>query len=146
MGKDFNLKPVNKRINIFERLPEDSIKCFAKNSYEQNEISKEGFERLNNRYNDLIKTYNVLEAKDCKIIELHNEQTIGNLINRILKLLIDNLNNGITNNMFVLMVSEETYCKRIQIRGRNAEATLNREVLSLFNNYYTKILKEVNQH
>lgn len=148
-AKEFNNEnQTTKRINIFERLPEDSINCFARQSFMNNEISEEGFTRLNNRYNELIKQQNMFEAKDCIIIKTHNEKTIGNLINRIIKNMIDCIlqakdktdfilrTKDKIDMMFILTVKEETYCKRIKIRGRDAESTLSKETLLMFNDYY----------
>lgn len=142
-SKEFNNEnETMKRVNIFERLPEDSINCFAHQSFMNNEISQEGFTRLNNRYNELIKQHNMFESKDCIIIKTHNEKTIGNLINRIIKSIIDCLLQNYEqtkdkiNMMFILTVKEETYCKRIKIRGRDAESTLSKETLLMFNDYY----------
>ena len=146
-AKEFNNEDKTiKRVNIFERLPEDSINCFARQSFMNKEISEEGFTRLNNRYNELIKHHNMFESKNCVIVKTHNEKTIGNLINRIIKNIIDCLLQNYDqtedkinlkiNMMFILTVKEETYCKRIKIRGRDAESALSKETLSMFNDYY----------
>lgn len=146
-AKEFNNESrTTKRINIFERLPEDSINCFARQSFMNKEISEEGFTRLKNRYNELIKQQHMFETKDCIIVKTHNEKTIGNLINRIIKSIIDCLLKNYDqtedkiNLMFILTVKEETYCKRIKIRGRDAESTLSKETLSMFNDYYESFI------
>ena len=127
-----------KAINIFERLPEDSIYCFAKIAHEEHEISDEGWNRLIHRYNDVQDRFHCIEAKDTKTFIVSNEGSISKTVEAILKIIRDFYGNcGDNLNLTILLkVSQDTLKERIEVRNRDSEKKLENDYLNSLNDYY----------
>jgi broad-specificity NMP kinase len=131
-----------KSVNIFERLPEDSIYCFAKIAHEEHEISDEGWNRLIHRYNDVQDRFHCIESKDTKTFVVSNEGSISKTVEAILKIIRDFYKDAASNvssnlNLTILLkVSQDTLKERIEVRNRDSEKKLENGYLNSLNDYY----------
>lgn len=127
-----------KSVNIFERLPEDSVYCFAKISYLDKEISEAGWNRLTQRYQNVKDRFDCIEAKDTKTFTVSNEGSISKTVEEILKIIKQfySENYECLNLTILLKVSQDTLKERIEVRNRDSEKRLENDYLSSLEDYY----------
>ena len=130
-------------INILERLPEDAIYCFSKECRNNNEMTQNEYESILEKYNNLIQKHDLIETKNCELIIINNEKELVVTVREILNIIINDLNQGITNRIIGLKVSEDEYIKRIQKRGRSCEVdTIALDIYRHYNKYYSEYYSE----
>lgn len=132
--RDYN----SKHLSIYERLPEDSLYCFAKQSYECGDIQPDGWKRLVNRYEEIKTDFNIFEKKDCVVVRISNESSLDKTLHSIMMTVIELLSEPKpTKKIYVILdVDRETYHNRIHIRNRDSEKALSSDILRQYESYY----------
>lgn len=128
----------NTNINIFERLPYDSVKCFALENLNNGLLTDDEYKILEKHYQHIIEKYNVPEYKNCECCVVYND-ILSKTINDIIKIIISDLKNGIKNRSICLKINNDEYIKRIGIRNRKGEDKFELKTLNNFNNFYNEL-------
>lgn len=138
----------SKHLSLYERLPEDSLYCFAKRSYENKEISEDGWMRLQRRYNEIKQDFNIFEKKDCVTFRVNNESSLVNTLSEIMKIVIEQTKNKHSkadgfvdvkpnDKLYIILEVKPTiYQQRIKIRNRDSEQSLSTTVLEEYGSFY----------
>lgn len=123
-----------KHLSIYERLPEDSVYCFAQRSYQNGEINEDGWMRLQNRYGEIRNDFNIFEKSDCSVYRVSNETNLYQTLNNIMKLIIDHIKDKKL--YIILEVKPTIYQQRIKIRNRDSEQSLSTAILEQYGSFY----------
>lgn len=136
--KNNNFKQHN-TINILERLPEDAVTCFTKESYDNGDISTLGWNNINHRLDLMNKKYNVPSSLNCEFILINNNGKLVDTIQDIINIISDDIKNGIQNRLFGLIIDDEKYINRIIERGRESELNTDLSIFKYYNDYYNNL-------
>ena len=130
-------------INILERLPEDAVTCFTKESYMSGEISKLGWDNINKRLKNINKKYKVPINSECKFAIIDNNNKLVNAVQEIINIIIDDIKNGVKNRVFGLIVDDDEYMKRIITRGRDSELNNKMDIYKHYNEFYSDLYNKL---
>lgn len=130
----------NTAFNIFERLPHDSLFCFAKDCVSSGTLTSDEFSVLVARYNQILRLYEVPEYDNCPISVVENSQSISISLDKIIRIVKDDIKKGINTRVIGLVLPENEYSRRIKSRGRKCEDKMDLRALSSYNLYYHKLI------
>ena len=139
----YNQSNINCNFNIFERLPEDSVKCFARLSFENKDMTRYEYDNLIHKHKYLVKKYRLPNYKDFKAVNVENDRLYATC-HKIIKRIIDDYDSKIKNRVIYLTVTDEKiYKQRILNRSRTGEDSYNRRILNQFKSFYSTQFKNV---
>lgn len=139
----YNQSKVNCNFNIFERLPEDSVKCFAKLSFKNKDMTQGEYDNLVRKHKYLVKKYRLPNYNNFKVINVENDKLYATC-HKIIKRIIDDSHSNIRNRVIYLTVTDEKiYKQRILNRSRTGEDSYNRRILDQFKSFYSTQFKDV---
>jgi broad-specificity NMP kinase len=116
------------KINLYERLVEDCVKCFGKISLDQFD-----YEYLLKRYYMSKKEFNFIEYNDCEIVEIENIN-ISQTIEQVVNVINDDLRNETKYRVVKLKLNDDLNKERIQKRARIEENNnLNYDIINYYN-------------
>lgn len=139
----YNQSNINCNFNIFERLPEDSVRCFAKLSLENKDMTKYEYDNLIHKHKYLVSKYRLLGYNAFKAVNVENDRLYATC-HKIIKRIIDDYDSKIKNRVIYLTVTDEKiYKQRILNRSRTGEDSYNRRILNQFKSFYSTQFKGV---
>lgn len=139
----YNQSNINCNFNIFERLPEDSVKCFAKLSLENKDMTRYEYDNLIHKHKYLVSKYRLPNYKDFKAVNVENDRLYATC-HKIIKRIIDDYDSKIKNRVIYLTVTDEKiYKQRILNRSRTGEDSYNHRILNQFKSFYSTQFKGV---
>ena len=139
----YNQSKVNCNFNIFERLPEDSVKCFARLSFENRDMTQGEYDSLARKHKYLVKKYRLPNYNNFKVVNVENDKLYATC-HKIIKHIIDDYDSNIRNRVIYLTVTDEKiYKQRILNRSRTGEDSYNRRILNQFKSFYSTQFKNV---
>lgn len=145
----YNQSNINCNFNIFERLPEDSVRCFAKLSLENKDMTKYEYDNLIHKHKHLISKYRLPGYNAFKAVNVENDRLYATC-HKIIKRIIDDYDSKIKNRVIYLTVTDEKiYKQRILNRSRTGEDSYNRRILNQFKSFYSiqfKGVKSADKH
>ena len=142
----------NGKILIYERIPEDSILCFANISNQSRrqhpeeqylELTDFDLYILKNRFERLRQFYSLPAYSDLKTeFKLFTDPTLEEVIN----LIESDLSEGVTHRVIGLDIDTDECLRRIQKRNRNGEDGYSREfidtIVKFYKNLYNQIIND----
>lgn len=142
-----NLKVNKNDIIIFERLPDESVMCFANIDRINKVITEEEFNILYNMCIELDKKYNIpsyfdkLENTYFKLFKTDNNNVISSKVLEI-------LNNCDYINIIIGLYNNDYKClMRIKERNRSSEVnSYSLSTIKQFNNIYKDIFSKINNN
>lgn len=120
-----------KSFNILERTPIESVECFAKNS----NITSWDYESLLRRCVEINVNNNFPDHSDCSVQVVRNDD-LKKSVTEIFKLIITDLERGVTDRLIGLRTDIETNIRRIIKRDRISEQKIN---LNTYEQYYEEL-------
>lgn len=133
----------NNTINILERLPEDAVTCFTKESYDNGNMSTLAWNNINHRLQLITEKYNVPSSMNCEFKLINNNGKLTETIQNIINVICDDIKNGVRNRLFGLIIDDEKYINRIIERGRLSELNTDLTIFKHYNEYYTKLYNKL---
>lgn len=134
----------NNTINILERLPEDAVSCFTRESYDNGNMSTLAWNNINHRLQLITEKYNVPSSMNCGFKLINNNGKLTETIQNIINVICDDIKNGVRNRLFGLIIDDEKYINRIIERGRLSELNTDLTIFKHYNEYYTKLYNKLN--
>ena len=115
------------RINLYERYPEDCVKCFGKISLDQTD-----YDYLLKRYNKFKKEYDFIEYSSSEIEDIENDK-LDETLHKIIDIINEDLKNNIKNRVIKLTLEDSLNEERIKQRGRDNETKeLNYDIIKYY--------------
>lgn len=130
-------------INIYERIPSDSLLIFANKANRNGKLSNSAYKELFNRVMKLDTKYStpnyVLSNYEYSTI-ISDDKVVSN----IYEIIQNDLRKGENMNRIIFLEADYQTCfTRMQLRGRVEEKTYNRESIIENCNFYENIVKYI---
>ena len=140
------MKTQDDEVLVFERLPDDSVSCFANIALKNNELSMEEFRKLFNKCVYLDKKYNLpsyFTNFSKNVILIRKTYRTDDNIEEILHTLQNSIHEK--KNILVGLWNDDIEClNRIHHRNRESEVkAYTIDVVKRFNTYYNKIYEKL---
>lgn len=132
-------------INIFERMPEDSINCFCKAGYDNGELTEREYEVLMDKFLKISNEFGLFRYSKKIPYNIVENYSLDSTFREILEIILSDLSHGVANRVIILKIDLKTCLERVGVRGRANEASVATNIYQAYAQYYNDLVRMLMQ-